>query len=553
MKVIYLTGFAFATIFAILLVTSCEDMLDADQSDVLPYEKNYQNSFDSRSVALGILGLFQQTLADQYVLLGELRADLLDVTGNANKYMRQLSTHQVDSANPYTSPRNFYRIILSCNDALKNMLIMKENNRISASDFNKDYSEVAGFRCWVYYLLALHFGSVPYVTESLENIDMIEKGDFPVLSTDNLIDELVNFMLSIPTLDMIDWGVSLDGYTGINRAFVDKTFLLGDLYLWQGKYEQAASLYKSIMDVNNDLNALDKFKCSYNFGYNRPAGGEFTWAEMFKTYIGGISSGEQYKEWRWFCIIDKRFDQTNSLVKFFSYQNGDYLLKPSRLSVENWESQLLSDGRFGDLRGPGASWSEENGYPVVQKYLFGVQSPFDNDADLFVYRTGTLHLRYAEAVNRLGMCRLALAILNPAGSLADDEAARNDNWVFDFSSLQIRKTNIYAYRDSRGLRGRCYLAPVNIPSLPSLQDSILYIEDLISHEYALELAYEGDRWHNLLRIANRREKEAAGTGAQFLANTVAKKFESVGDPATAGMVREYLMNPEHWYLPLRRE
>lgn len=552
MKHNYLIFFVLATIVSVLCFSSCDDMLDAEQRDVLPYDKNYQNYFDSRSVALGILGLFQQTIAEQYVLLGELRGDLLDVTENTDEYMRQISVHQVDTGNPYINVRNFYNIILSCNDALKNMMIMKENKRISAVDFNRDYSEVAGFRTWIYYLLAMHYGSVPYITESLEDIDDVRNGNFPVLSTDDLIDELVSFMQTIPNLDMIDWGVALDGYTGINRAFVDKTFLLGDLYLWQGNYTGAAQLYKSIMDVNNDLNALEKFKCGYNFGYYPPAGGTFNWSEMFKTYIGGISSGEQYKEWRWFCIVDQRFDQTNLLIKYFSNQFGDYLLKPSQLSINNWESQILADGTTGDLRGRGASWSYENGKPVVQKYLYGVQSSFDNDADLFIYRAGTLHLRYAEAVNRLGMCKLALAILNPEGSLASDPAAVSDIQAYDFSSLLIRKTNIFAYRDSRGLRGRCYLAPDSVPPLPSLHDSIIFIENLISDEYALELAYEGDRWQNLLRIANRREKEAAGTGTQFLSDAIAGKFETKGDAATASKVRNYLMDTKNWYLPMKK-
>lgn len=543
---------AYVIVFIAFLSISCEDMLDTNMKDVLPYDKNYQNDFDSRSAALGVAGLFQQMLADQYVLLGELRGDLLDVTANADEYMRQISKHQVDSSNPYINPRDFYKVILSCNDALKNMIIMNDNDRVSESVFSRDYSEVAGFRSWVYYLLAVHFGSVPYVTESLEDIDMIEKGNFPMLSLEDMIDTLANFMMTIPNLDMVDWAVTLDDYTGINRAFVDKTFFLADLLLWRGDYAFAAELYKHIMDVNNDLNALDKYKCSYNFGYNFPEGGEFTWAEMFKTYVGGIYSGEQYKEWRWFCIVDKRFDQTNSLVNYFSSQNGDYLLKPSQLSINNWESQVLSNGQPGDLRGEGASWSYENGNPVVQKYLFGVESPFDNDADLFVYRTGTLHLRYAEAVNRLGKCKLALAILNPEGSLASDPASINKNPVYGFDSLEIRKTSIKAYRDSRGVRGRCYVAPVDVPALATTQDSIIFIEDIISREYALELAYEGDRWQNLLRIAHRREKEMSGNGALFLSETIAKKFEANSQTAMASNIRSYLMNPENWFLPFNK-
>jgi hypothetical protein len=55
---------------------------------------------------------------------------------------------------------------------------------------------------------------------------------------------------------------------------------------------------------------------------------------------------------------------------------------------------------------------------------------------------------------------------------------------------------------------------------------------------------------NLLRIANRREKEAAGSGAQFLADAVARKFEAKGDMGTAALVRAKLLNRDNWFLPL---
>lgn len=543
-------------IILMMMMLSCEDMLNVDLKDVVTSDKNFKNDFDSRAAALGIAGLFQETLADQYILLGELRADLLDVTLNADEYMRQLSVHSVDPSNPYLNPGNFYKIILSCNDALSNINIMNQEGRISLTNYSRDYSEIAAFRCWMYYLLAVHFGSVPYVTETIEDIDMTDINSYPVVSLDNMIDSLAAFMSSLPSLGMTDWGISIDDYGGINRAFVDKTMFLADLFLWKGYYREAAVLYRTIMDEGNDLASLDKYKCSYYFGYNYPAGGGFSWPNMFKTYIGGISSSAQYREWRWFCIVDNRFDQTNSLVKWFSGNYGQYMLKPSYLSISNWKEQHLINGKPGDLRGEGASWADENGNPVVQKYLFGVTSQFNQDADLFIFRGGTVFLRYAEAANRLGYCRLALAILNSNGLAADSRARELDDYVFRFDSTATARLwtreNQYKYRDSYGVRGRCYVAPPEIPELSSKQDSIIYIENIISQEYALELAYEGDRWQNLMRIANRREKEAAGTGVQFLADAVARKFEVNGDNGTAALVRTRLLIKDNWFLPFNQ-
>ena len=55
----------------------------------------------------------------------------------------------------------------------------------------------------------------------------------------------------------------------------------------------------------------------------------------------------------------------------------------------------------------------------------------------------------------------------------------------------------------------------------------------------MELAFEGKRWFDLVRIAERRNDPA------YLANKVAAKFS---DPARAEMIRNKLMDPNNWYL-----
>jgi hypothetical protein len=65
------------------------------------------------------------------------------------------------------------------------------------------------------------------------------------------------------------------------------------------------------------------------------------------------------------------------------------------------------------------------------------------------------------------------------------------------------------------------------------------IEDLIIAERSLELAYEGKRWFDLVRVAERRGDPA------FLADKVAAKFEGTPDYNT---IHAKLMNPDNWYL-----
>jgi len=71
---------------------------------------------------------------------------------------------------------------------------------------------------------------------------------------------------------------------------------------------------------------------------------------------------------------------------------------------------------------------------------------------------------------------------------------------------------------------------------------LLSIESGLVKEGALENAFEGTRWPDLVRVALRRNDPA------FLADKIYSKLLKDGTP-NAAAIRTKLMTPANWYLP----
>ena len=72
----------------------------------------------------------------------------------------------------------------------------------------------------------------------------------------------------------------------------------------------------------------------------------------------------------------------------------------------------------------------------------------------------------------------------------------------------------------------------------NLESKQRYLEDQLLEEKAREMAFEGERFYDLVRIAKRRGDPS------YLAEKVAAKFSG----AKADQIREHLMDEHNWYI-----
>jgi hypothetical protein len=557
---------------------SCSDFLDVEPEDKLSGDQVYRNVYDADAAVIGVYGKFM-ALAEKNIILNEMRADLMTTTRNSSPYLKEISEHNVSAENPYANPKDFYVVIQNCNDVLKNFDIMLAQKKFTQDQYNQRYSDIGAIRSWVYLQLGIHYGSVPYITEPIETLEDVKNlSKFPRIPFNELLDKLVAFTESLPYKDLYAAGssmvITVDGYNTA-KFFINKECLLGDLQLWKGNYLQAASHYKYVMETGTrggaDTERYNTYRVKYAEVINHEDLSVYylrDWERDAKSLVNSDTQGWRSifardrdllwnTEWIWSLPFDNNFAPKNPFIALFSSKNGNYLVKPSQAAMDLWNSQTQINDIPYDARGSKFSYNIINGDPVIMKYLYSSQAaPVGTVANTkgqwFLYRAAKLHLRYAEAANRNNHQKVAWAILNygiksayspdPVPTDVSNVQQTFEAFPYDFDARMGDYPNFRAdWHRGAGLRGRAYLKAAG-----AIGDDVITTENNIINEDAMELAYEGNRWEDLVRIALRRNDPA------FLADKVYDKLNKEGN-ANASAVRSKLLSVNNWYLPFAWE
>lgn len=557
-------------------LSSCEDMLDT-KSDAYVYDMALDNANDSIYSALGILTQLQG-IGERYVLLGELRGDLVTVPATADLGLQNVSNFSTQAGDTYSSHRDWYSVINNCNYALAHMdtTIVEHNNKVLLPE----YAAIRTLRDWTYLQMGLTFGSVAYITTPITSVDEAE-ASHEKISLDALVDSLAADLepLAGRGIRPLDYG-SIDGLQS-SRFFIRPELLLADLYLYQGKYEQAAQMYYYVID---------------DLGLTMPVEGR---SNHWETSV------------RDNAIYDGNNSYTDEALSLIPYSsdtkayhpnivNLTYNTKPSILPAEGFISQMAQKNYYqidrlgisiisgylqGDVRGmfefSKNGLSHQGAYGVfatstlsrqtmIAKFYdnavenTSVTSPgnamFDEDNPVRIvrhvstYRVPMVYLRYAEAVNRAGKPSLAFAVLKyglrnevMATAMGKEEydgkealidpAELEDNkpWT-DFTDKKF--DNNYG----SAMRGRGWGIPLDkesyvIPEGLTQDEKIEWVENQILDEMAAETCFEGHRFFDLLRIARHR--------ADFPKLLVDKVSSRFADPQAAAA---RLSDQDTWWI-----
>lgn len=545
--------------------TSCESMFDTDSTSVIVDKGEKMTSpNDSLYSSLGILSMVRE-LGDRYVLLGELRGDLMSATSDATVSLQQISSLQMSSDNDFADASDYYKVINNCNYALHRMdtTVTIYQTRVLVPE----YAAIKTLRDWTYWQLALAYGEAAWIEKPIINVEDAT-ADYPKVSIDAIAQNIIDDLLPFVSTRHLDYG-TIDGYAS-SRMFYPVKVLVGDMYLYLNKYEQAAQMYYDYI-YDNRLTVSP----SYTNGWRRD-NRSIVDMQNSQSYLGEMLSGFMYSS-------DLR-DPRPSLIRLAYNENPQIVPSSSFISSMEHamyfyaESGALTIGAYleGDLRGQAVGAGNtvtpssmdtrmigSRNMTRIYKYLLAA-SYSDGGSDpqnpsvkglysmrmLPLVRIPHVYLRLAEAINRLGRPSVAFAVLKYGLSRETLESAdRVSPWEMTDAPGYLNFSWIENASGSTGTatrgRGRGIVLDKENYVIPAYcttsSDSILAVEDRIVDEMAAETSFEGNRFFDLLRVARHRNDFPG-----YMAAKVSKRFD---DPAAA---YSRLSDPKAWYLKRRQ-
>lgn len=425
------------------ITTSCDDLLNVQPKTSwsglnFPTEETHISG-----LLYGGYERLQSTLAINFLLYGEARAEVFDVN-NFNTNVDKIINNKLDYGMALSSWANFYQVIKQANLVIKFTPELLENKKMTEARANELMGEAYCMRALSYFYIIRIWGDAPLVKEPV-----LTKNDIENLYRDpvdsimvSVHEDLQKAATLIPTANN-----SRTQFTRAAAYAID-----AHVYAWEHNYPKV--IEKTDLILKNTQYALASL---YDASYNVSA----------STFVASVQSSP-------FAQIFNLGKTKESIFELaFSVEDGD--------DSRGLSSYLSASFPYMRPRPEyGATFEELDWRSIVSnniastgifkaiKFTIG----FDMTADarnIVLFRLGDMYLLKAEAIAHTGDTDKNR---KDAMKLVNDIRRRAGGVAFEIPDSVYLDRNLYAHED---------------------------IKDLILEERKFELCYEGHRWFDLIR------------------------------------------------------
>ena len=554
----------FVPVFVLSMVlVSCNKVLDVDSNYIIDADNDHlNNATDTMYSATGILKKLQ-AIGDRTVLLGEARGDLVDLGAGISPDLQEIATFsKVSDDNKYNNPRDYYAVINNCNYYIAKADTALKNSR-NQYVFLGEYAAIKAIRAWTYMQLAMVYGEVPFYTAPILNASEADVNKYPRMS----LKDICRYFLNEDGLQELanNKEVVYPSYGNKNiwnispkLLFIPLNVILGDLALWAADGNDKATYLKAAKFYYNYIIERNGSDYAYPTGTSRTEWMNTEWQTLSTSLRSQIPSTETGRLAEAITIIPgdslETWGNYSELPNIFNtnkFNNNKPGLSPSQRMLDISKEQYychyyqprndwvvtyapknLRGNLSGDLRlytwyTTSENMVDDEGNRFTSQRIYKYEkgetnSGLSQSSNTTIYRRTLIYLRMAEALNRAGYPRFAFEILCTG---VNDNVIKNviipeypeDVAILEQFKFSTSTQNGYVLynpesslpnQNTQGIhtRGSGYTPKNEYYKMPTgtIEEQIEAVEDLIMTEEALEFAFEGYRFYDIMRVSLRR-------------------------------------------------
>lgn len=471
-----------------VLSGSCNSWLDlAPESERLSEE--YWTTKEDVGNTMMACYTRMRSCQDYFVFWGELRADVLVLSGRQGEELTKLNKQDINSENYWTRWNEFYKVINAANAIIQYApSVLKKDPLFTEEECDQYLAEAKAVRSLMYFYLIRTFREVPLITDAyLLDIQELKQ---PKATEQAIINRIIlDLQWSLKRLNV--------GYTAKweNKSRATRwaaQTLLADVYLWNEQYKECIEACELIMNS-------ERFRLMGVVKEDEEEKEEEEKEKWFDIFYPGLSD-----ESIWELYYDHENNQKNNLFSRFN-EDGYFKL------ITKVSDYFNADENAVDVRGLKNTFTDAN---VIWKYL-GTKNDAttrrtsaNQSPNWIFYRYADVLLMYAEA-----------CVMYSDDASYRLKAMKALNQVKSRARITLMKED-----DALMLSRKDFLAE-------------------ILNERKIEFVAEGKRWYDLVRVA---KKDNYTTYKQMVTDILLENVPM----AEKAIYQTKLANPYSLYLPI---